>query len=52
MTLSKMIMIMELVIFMLIGVHYAQDELACARREGVTSVLMSLPMKSLSEVGV
>lgn len=49
---AKLCMTGELVIFLAIGMHFAERQLACARNDGIASVYVQMPLKTLSEVGI
>lgn len=50
--MTKIIMITELAVFLAIGVHCADRQLACARDDGISSVYVQMPLKALSEVSI
>lgn len=48
----KLVLIGELAFFLVAGLHIVIHETDKARAEGIASVLVALPLKSLSDISV
>ncbi len=48
----KFILVAQLLFFFIAGTHYVDEKVACARNEGITSVLVNMPMQNLSDINI